>query len=44
LQTGYETLLFEQELTKANTEGITFVNSSGDTGAAECDSNGTDHD
>jgi subtilase family serine protease len=35
-----EPLLFEQELTKANTEGITFVNSSGDTGAAECDANG----
>jgi subtilase family serine protease len=27
----------EAELTKANTLGITFVNSSGDTGAAECD-------
>jgi subtilase family serine protease len=35
-----EPLLFEQELMKANTEGITFVNSSGDTGAAECDVNG----
>jgi subtilase family serine protease len=34
-----EPLLFEQELAKANTEGITFVNSSGDTGAAECDNN-----
>jgi subtilase family serine protease len=28
----------EIELTKANTFGITFVNSSGDSGAAECDS------
>jgi subtilase family serine protease len=27
----------ELELMKANSEGITFVNSSGDTGAAECD-------
>jgi subtilase family serine protease len=27
----------EAELQKANTEGITFMNSSGDTGAAECD-------
>jgi subtilase family serine protease len=27
----------ETELQKANTEGITFVNSSGDSGAAECD-------
>jgi Pro-kumamolisin, activation domain/Bacterial Ig-like domain (group 3) len=27
----------EAELQKANTEGITFLNSSGDTGAAECD-------
>jgi subtilase family serine protease len=27
----------ETELKKANTEGITFVNSSGDSGAAECD-------
>jgi subtilase family serine protease len=29
----------ETELMKANSEGITFVNSSGDTGAAECDIN-----
>jgi len=29
----------ELELMKANSEGITFVNSSGDFGAAECDSN-----
>jgi subtilase family serine protease len=36
-----EPLLFEQELLKSTTEGITFVNSSGDTGAAECDSNST---
>jgi subtilase family serine protease len=28
----------EVELQKANSEGITFVNSSGDSGAAECDS------
>jgi subtilase family serine protease len=27
----------EPELMKANTEGITFLNSSGDTGSAECD-------
>jgi subtilase family serine protease len=27
----------EMELMKANTEGITFINSSGDSGAAECD-------
>lgn len=27
----------EAELAKANSEGITFLNSSGDTGAAECD-------
>jgi subtilase family serine protease len=40
LLTG-QTVLFETELQKANTEGITFVNSSGDTGAAECDANGT---
>jgi len=33
--------LFETELQKANTEGITFVNSSGDSGAAECDDNST---
>jgi subtilase family serine protease len=33
--------LFEPELMKANTEGITFVNSSGDSGAAECDINGS---
>jgi len=32
--------MFEQELMKANSEGITFVNSSGDTGAAACDGNG----
>ncbi len=31
----------ELELMKANSEGITFVNSSGDFGAAECDSAGT---
>ncbi len=31
----------ETELMKANTEGITFVNSSGDTGAAECDNANT---
>lgn len=31
----------ETELMKANTEGITFVNSSGDTGAAECDNPNT---
>ena len=37
-------LLFEAELAKANAEGITFVNSSGDTGAAECDVNGTPPD
>jgi subtilase family serine protease len=35
-----ESVLFETELAKANAEGITFVNSSGDTGAAECDENG----
>lgn len=29
----------ESELQKANSEGITFVNSSGDSGAAECDPN-----
>src|SRR5271167_1556747 len=29
----------EIELMKANTQGITFVNSSGDSGAAECDPN-----
>jgi subtilase family serine protease len=32
----------EAELTKGNTEGITFMNSSGDTGAAGCDPNNTD--
>ena len=32
----------ETELKKANTEGITFVNSSDDSGAAGCDPNGTD--
>jgi subtilase family serine protease len=32
----------ETELQKANSEGITFVNSSGDSGAAECDPNSTD--
>jgi len=32
----------ETELKKANTEGITFVNSSGDSGAAGCDPNSTD--
>ncbi|MGC2473467.1 MAG: protease pro-enzyme activation domain-containing protein [Candidatus Sulfotelmatobacter sp.] len=31
----------EVELKKANSEGITFVNSTGDTGAAECDFGGT---
>ncbi|HET9304483.1 MAG TPA: S53 family peptidase [Candidatus Sulfotelmatobacter sp.] len=31
----------EVELQKANAEGITFVNSSGDTGAAECDYSAT---
>jgi len=31
----------EVELQKANSEGITFVNSSGDTGVAECDFAGT---
>lgn len=36
---GLGPLLFEQELMKANGEGITFVNSSGDTGAAACDYN-----
>lgn len=34
----------ETELEKANMEGITFVNSSGDSGAAECDPNTTDPD
>ena len=29
--------MFEPELMMANTEGITFVNSTGDSGAAECD-------
>ena len=32
----------ETELQKANSLGITFVNSSGDAGAAECDPNNTD--
>ncbi|MGO9270372.1 MAG: protease pro-enzyme activation domain-containing protein [Terriglobia bacterium] len=32
----------ETELKKANSEGITFVNSSGDSGAAGCDPNPTD--
>lgn len=32
----------EAELALANSEGITFVNSSGDSGAAECDPNITD--
>ncbi len=32
--------LFESELQKANSFGITVVNSSGDSGAAECDFNG----
>jgi subtilase family serine protease len=32
----------EVELLKANSEGITFLNASGDTGAAECDPNDTD--
>jgi subtilase family serine protease len=32
----------EAELQKANSEGITFMNSSGDSGAAECDPNTTD--
>src|SRR5215469_1792095 len=31
----------ETELLKANSEGITFVNSTGDTGVAECDTPGT---
>jgi subtilase family serine protease len=31
--------LFETELMQANTEGITFVNSAGDTGSAACDAN-----
>jgi len=31
----------ETELQKANSEGITFVNSSGDTGAAECETSQT---
>jgi len=37
---GLGARLFEQELQFANSEGITFVNSSGDTGAAACDNNG----
>jgi subtilase family serine protease len=40
LETG-QPVLFETELQKASSEGITFVNSSGDSGAAECDGNGT---
>jgi subtilase family serine protease len=36
-----EPLSNEAELQKANAEGITFVNSSGDSGAAECDSAST---
>ncbi len=36
---GYSKL-FETELQTANSEGITVVNSSGDTGAAACDSEG----
>lgn len=32
----------EIELLKANSEGITFLNASGDSGAAECDPNDTD--
>jgi subtilase family serine protease len=32
----------EIELLKANSQGITFVSASGDSGAAECDPNGTD--
>lgn len=32
----------EAELQMANSQGITFVNSSGDSGAAECDPNSTD--
>ena len=34
--------LDEPELKKANLEGITFMNSTGDTGAVECDPNSTD--
>ena len=40
LETG-QPVLFETELQKASSEGITFVNSSGDSGAAECDDNTT---
>jgi subtilase family serine protease len=40
LHTG-QPALFETELQKASSEGITFVNSSGDSGAAECDDNST---
>ena len=36
--------LDEPELKKANLEGITFMNSTGDTGAVECDPNSTDTD
>jgi len=36
-----ETVSNETELQKANSEGITFVNSSGDSGAAECDFHST---
>ena len=36
-----QTLSNEAELQKANAQGITFVNSSGDSGAAECDAFGT---
>lgn len=38
LNTSGQPLADEMELQKANSEGITFVNSSGDSGAAECDS------
>ena len=38
LSTTGQPLADEMELQKANAEGITFVNSSGDSGAAECDS------
>jgi subtilase family serine protease len=38
---GLGSRMFEQELQLASSEGITFVNSSGDSGAAECDDNTT---
>jgi subtilase family serine protease len=37
LNTSGQPLADEVELMKGNTEGITFLNSSGDSGAAECD-------